>query len=527
MAKATLCLKGHKLYSEVWNDQPPLHTFLLTQLLKHVSPSILCPRLVTVGAAILLLASTFTIALRAGNIWTATIATGLLIASPAFLELSSSCMVEIPALAPAAAALCALTAWCWKQPSPAVSAGGPCAASLAWRLEAASAERWERAATHLPEILAGVLFGVSFQIKFINAPLLAIAALALWLRHRGGCSRLKMTARSLLIVAGSMAITFVGLNYVADGGSLLLQFRQSWAAHFAGTKSFEYGSPGDRPFDWSILLKNWDVTLPALLGVVALLRFRSRRSGQDRPNRRAAPLDAGRPPGTNHESPIANYDSPFALLPVAWLALSLLVFGTHKPWWTYYYIHNAVPLCWCAGIGLDALRRHVPLRGRRGATAKLRRRRVLLPKATRAWGVILALYVACAVPWLAARLYLQVKNIRSFPKIRSSLVLKEIEPLKPFADWLYTDEPIYSFHTGIPMPPQYAVVALKRFWSGDMTNERIAADLWSLRPSIMLLVNDAHPRPFQDLLNREYRLIYMDGEHRLYARRDVLQKAEL
>ena len=33
LAKATLCLKGHKLYSEIWNDQPPLHTIVLTKLL--------------------------------------------------------------------------------------------------------------------------------------------------------------------------------------------------------------------------------------------------------------------------------------------------------------------------------------------------------------------------------------------------------------------------------------------------------------------------------------------------------------
>src|SRR4029077_2021966 len=35
LAKATLCLHGHSLYTEVWNDQPPLHTFLITQVLKH------------------------------------------------------------------------------------------------------------------------------------------------------------------------------------------------------------------------------------------------------------------------------------------------------------------------------------------------------------------------------------------------------------------------------------------------------------------------------------------------------------
>src|SRR6266516_5478700 len=37
VAKVTLCLHGHKLYSEVWNDQPPRHTWLITQLLKFES----------------------------------------------------------------------------------------------------------------------------------------------------------------------------------------------------------------------------------------------------------------------------------------------------------------------------------------------------------------------------------------------------------------------------------------------------------------------------------------------------------
>lgn len=34
VAEATLCLQEHQLYSEVWNGQPPLHTWLITQVLK-------------------------------------------------------------------------------------------------------------------------------------------------------------------------------------------------------------------------------------------------------------------------------------------------------------------------------------------------------------------------------------------------------------------------------------------------------------------------------------------------------------
>src|SRR6266508_1807509 len=59
LAKATLCLKGYRLYAEVWNDQPPLHTWLITQILKNISPTILGPRLVTSVFAAVQLASVF------------------------------------------------------------------------------------------------------------------------------------------------------------------------------------------------------------------------------------------------------------------------------------------------------------------------------------------------------------------------------------------------------------------------------------------------------------------------------------
>jgi hypothetical protein len=58
-AKVTLCAHGHELYTEVWNDQPPLHTFLVTQVVKHVSYSVLAARLVTTGFTVVLLGSLF------------------------------------------------------------------------------------------------------------------------------------------------------------------------------------------------------------------------------------------------------------------------------------------------------------------------------------------------------------------------------------------------------------------------------------------------------------------------------------
>jgi hypothetical protein len=39
--------------------------------------------------------------------------------------------------------------------------------------------------------------------------------------------------------------------------------------------------------------------------------------------------------------------------------------------------------------------------------------------------------------------------------------------------WVYADSPIYAFHARLPMPPELAVVTLKRFWSGQITTSEI------------------------------------------------------
>ena len=186
-------------------------------------------------------------------------------------------------------------------------------------------------------------------------------------------------------------------------------------------------------------------------------------------------------------------------LPVVWLALALLIFGLHKPWWPYYYIHTAIPFCWCAAVGLHALFK----------TARSQRGYVF-------W-VLLGLYTVLAAPWLGARLYFQVAGIRHFPQTYNTPVLREIDRLKPSAHFMYADDPIYSFHAGIPLPPDLALLTLKRFWAGDMTNDRLTTEISEIKPEIILLKNDGRQVPFQRLLEDQYRLIYLDVRHRLYA----------
>jgi hypothetical protein len=617
LAKATLRLKGHPLYKEVWNDQPPLHTFLITQVLKHVSASILGPRLITIGFAALLLASLFAMARRIHGLCVATVASVILMASPGFLELSSSCMLEIPALAVALAALCVLAtephAKIWKSDSDESRAGirkrksetnrnqlqsengkNESAASS----QAARSASLEANAPDCPqtpshpdgassplfgisacpilsracgfgfrisrsvgwrEACSGTLFGAALLIKLVTVYLLPLAALIVWWRRRErraaergegiqtakyaenakgkrigpqGIFRCRWPSPTLLtdlthLTVSMLAfglgifVAFVGLDYLIERGAFIRHFSQSWTSHFGAAKSFEYGSARDHPFDWSILLKNWDTTLPALLGGIVCVAA-ARRAGcracrlpelsssvAERAVSEKAIAAVGtekpREPADRNVCPTAR---ALGALPFAWLALSLIVFTLHKPWWPYYYIHTAIPLCWCAVIGIQVF----------FDAAKTRRSRTAI--------ALLTVFGLCAGPWMAARVYLQISEIRHSPQTYSSPVLAEIARYKPFTDWIYCDEPIYSFHTGIPMPPSLAVMPLKRLWSGDMTNARIAEEMAKYRPGVILLANDSREVPFQDLLQAEYRLVYQDATQRLYADRSIIPKVK-
>jgi hypothetical protein len=134
-------------------------------------------------------------------------------------------------------------------------------------------------------------------------------------------------------------------------------------------------------------------------------------------------------------------------------------------------------------------------------------------------------YGACALPWMTFRLYVQAAKIRSSEQTYSCLALKEIARLKPFTRFIFAEQPVYSFHAGIPLPPKLAVISLKRLWSGDITNERIDAELRAVKPGLILTGASARVLPFHDLLQEEYRLIYEDPELRLYALKKLIDQA--
>ena len=529
LAKYVLAVKGYRFYTEVWNDQPPLYVFLLTELVRHLSSSVLWPRLLTVGFSVILVCSVYLLTLRLFGIFAAALTAVMVISSPGFLELSCSCMQELPALAPIIASLCV------------VLLGRP-------------------RGRHLNEVLSGALFGIGLQMKLIGVIYLPLIPLVLWLRTRRSevwaenPSTFRVDAASAISVHGNpqkqnrvterfptsrgpltgveplqrplaallqslaaftvaLLLVFLALNWLT-GSPLSAQIRQGWQAHFARARSFEHGSPGEHPFDWSVLAKNWDTTVPAFVGFMALVLALTKEDlgGEPRSIGGGRRLKKGSTAvariARERITSLLNGAEPIGIaLPAAWLVLTLMVFPLHTPWWAYYYVHNSVPLSLCAAVGYSLVL-------------------VKVLRARKAWAIAaVGLFLACAGSWMAGRVYLQVATIRAAPRIENSLVLKEIVRFKPFTRFMFTDQPIYSFHSGIPLPPSLGVMSLKRFWAGDMTNARFVSELDAAQPELILLRNDTTESVYEEQLSRKYSLVYRDDANRLYALKSIASKA--
>jgi hypothetical protein len=227
LSKATMCLNGYKLYADVWNDQPPLHTWIVTKVLRLVegdamgvesgtvkreeSRSAFWPRMVTVFFAMVLVGAVFVIGERLGSFFTegnkgneekasdsrsqiadsrfgrdgliaGIVAAVVLMGSPGFVELSSSCMLEIPALSMAVAGIAVLM-------GRIADCGLRISDSQTENLRNSGPDQTEvrqgwKASLRVREVVAGVLFGLGCEMKLIGAVLIPIACLVIWVRGK-------------------------------------------------------------------------------------------------------------------------------------------------------------------------------------------------------------------------------------------------------------------------------------------------------------------------------------------------------
>jgi 4-amino-4-deoxy-L-arabinose transferase-like glycosyltransferase len=433
LAKATLYSQGYRLYDQIWNDQPPLLTVLLSGWLKIFGSQIVAVRLLILGFATILVGAFFNTLLLILGVGPALLGTIGLCLTLDFLRLSVSVMQGLPALAFVMLAVYLLVGIA--QPSQWVTKArnaAACDARLPW--------------TSFGAIASGVCFGLSLQIKLYTALLLPACLLQIglgssfqdWKPLRKG--RLWLS----FVWLGSCALTVVAIGLLTHSFHL----DQLLGTHFEGDAQVLL----QREPSWQILLmflaQDLDYFLLANVGLWVLLRRLNR----------------------------------WPILPLVWLVSVLVGLSFYQPLWYHYYPLVSIPVAWLAAYGATqslsffqqkrwgrfvrwSFLKHPTLRG------------------------TTATFVGFAIVLTPVKLAVNaVINHKFVEESQQKLeVVQQVRAFRSSTHWLFTDLPIVAFYANLNVPPELAVFSTKRIASGSLSDAALTRILQTYHPEQVLL----------------------------------------
>jgi 4-amino-4-deoxy-L-arabinose transferase-like glycosyltransferase len=450
LTKGFLCSKGYLMYKDIWCDQPPLFPMLLSQVFRAVGPSILAARLVTVGFALALFGALYQLVRQRSGMVAALTAVFCLLAAPGVLLLSSSVMVEVPAIGTALVSAGLLFQWSKRS-------------HWAWLLA------------------SGAVMGLALEIKLtavmvLPAVLIEIA-LASW--KQGGGLRQRRLVSSALEWLAACGVVFAAVALLWGRGSL----GPSWRSHTVTQPVPGLSSAADFRFTLDMPLDHLECIIAAAVALVMLCRQKRWRE---------------------------------LSFPLALLLTAVAVHSVHRPWWGYYYLHLAVPLAWLAGVAASEVLKAISgrVKARNSCASSL---------ATWKW-VELCVLLALALAVAEARLEGAIRAIRQAPRASDSVVLAKMNQYADRTHWVYVQPVIYPFHAGLAVPPEVAVVMLKRYWSGQITPEQIVETCRRYKPEQLLLYQARVGNEWKELLKADYQTAYRDTNYVLFVTKSLMDK---
>jgi len=244
LIKALLVSKGYPLFSQVWSEQPPLHTHLLALLFQINGPDVFIARLLTLCFTCLMVWAVIQmVRLTCGN-WAALASAILLVLLPTFPLLSAAALTGQPALALACVSILGLIYW---------------HQSRSWAVL----------------IFSGVVMGLSLLTKAFTVfliPMFAGTLLGLEYFHPANLRRIGKYLRPVLVWGIGIATSVAVVSLVLVGPKNMSQLIQP---HVAAAQSTSY-PPNEQLYSiWFYLQDAWPILLLAVLGVV--MAFRQRR----------------------------------------------------------------------------------------------------------------------------------------------------------------------------------------------------------------------------------------------------------
>lgn len=188
--------------------------------------------------------------------------------------------------------------------------------------------------------------------------------------------------------------------------------------------------------------------------------------------------------------------------PLLLLFTAASVHTLYAPYWDYYCIHFAIPLSWLSASALLSLH---------GLVRPMLRWPISDVLKVLVIHFAFSLLLSSLVVLGASRLIFSVRQVRLEPQLQQSRLLSRMLAYSDRTCWVYETTPgIFAFHAKLTLIPELAVLPLKRYWSGQITQN----DVWSLIKSYcpeQLLLKEEIPDSFKDFVTKNYFLDYEEN----------------
>lgn len=317
-------------------------------------------------------------------------------------------------------------------------------------------------------MVSGTMMGVAMGIKLtvlLLAPALFFEIIWQWRSIQPPGWQKRAIVSFLQWLLGAVMV-FAVINLIWGRGSALTSLK----SHLAEHPVLGQGSPADFPPSLRLLFNN----LECVFGMVAGVGF-----------------VASKKRWREFSFPIV-------------IALTVSpVHALHRPWWTYYYVHFAIPMAWLSGLAVVELI----------FTAKrlFSLKRMSLTSIKMCQAVVLCGLVAAAVTWSEGRLASSIRLMRRGVKIDADPVVAKMKEYAGGTHWVYAGpgKEIYAFQAGLLIPPELAIVMLKRYWSGQITEDEITRLCEKYQVEQVLLNPRSINADWKPFLER-YELAYQD-----------------
>ncbi len=414
-SKALLLAEQPALASSVWNDQPWFYSQILSMLWNLVGPGWQAARGLSMLLFVGLVLALWRLLPPSAGVGHRLCCLLALVLWPGVLELSTSAMLELPAI------------------GLAVMGAAVCGGSSKFGLRSA--------------LLSGLLMGLGGSIKLTALVIFpAFAALVLYQVYR----QLLTDAEPVTLarVAASLApfafCWFVGFVSMVLPAALLAprwSLNDLWFSHQLASLADVPGGPS-----------SYRLTIAAVLGapaifVGALLGLATFKSGQINPG--------------------------LVFGAALWLT-ALVVHSTHVPYWPYYGLHFAIPTALFAGWGWGELRKIAVGYGLAPDLARSLNEPVLLAIAT---GV--ALTLSGEMP--------PIRDWLRGDSVFDTHLVTKLREFKGQVRYGYSRDTAALAQAGVIQVPPLTVLALKRFWTGNLDAKGVFSNVVFFKPEALIL----------------------------------------